>query len=122
MKGLRWTLVLTCFALMAVPPIPAWANDTDEDTTQLEDMTVSAQKEMTVSTPKRDQAIKDEVGKEEIDIPTVSGSILDALQNEAGIQLRRSSASGTDRSKLRLRGFDETRLRMQAQMRGIEIK
>ena len=112
MKGLKWTLVLTCFALMAAPPTPVWADDTDEDVTQLEEMTVSAQKEMTVSTPKRDQAIKSVMAKEEIDIPTVSGSVLDALQNEAGIQLRRSSASGTDSSKLRLRGFDETRLRI----------
>lgn len=51
MKRLRWTLVLTCFVLMPMPPVAALADDPDEPITKLEKMTVSAQRE--------DQAIKD---------------------------------------------------------------
>ena len=104
MKRLKWTLLTISFVLLTMSPMAAWAEDPDQPVTELEEMTVSAQRE--------DQAIKDVVEKEEIQIPTVSGSVLDALENEAGIQLRRSSASGTEGSKLRLRGFDETRLRI----------
>lgn len=89
---------------MTVVPAFAGAGDEAGSATELEQITVSAERTDTLS--------KDVVTAETIQAPNVSGSVLDALGNEAGIQLRRSSLSGSDGSKLRLRGFDETRLRI----------
>jgi outer membrane receptor protein involved in Fe transport len=82
----------------------AQEGDDGDIPTELEQITVSAQKE--------DSLAKDIVPQEVIQAPGISGSVLDVLGNEAGVQLRRSSLSGSDGSKLRLRGFDETRLRI----------
>ena len=85
---------------------PAFAGETGDapSPTELEQITVSAEGEETL--------VKDVVTVETIQQPGISGSVLDALGNEAGIQLRRNSLSGSDGSKLRLRGFGETRLRI----------
>ncbi len=104
MRRLKWTFLWLSLLLICVQALPARGEEGQEDVTELEDMTVSAQRE--------DQAIKDVVGKEELEIKTVSGSVLDALENQAGIQVRRSTVSGGSGGQLRLRGFDETRLRI----------
>lgn len=56
--------------------------------------------------------VQDTVTEAEIRQPVISGSVLDALENQAGLQFQRSSLSGTESGKLRLRGFDETRLKI----------
>lgn len=104
MKRLRWTLFWVCLVLMCMRPMAAKGEEQKEPVTELEDITVSAQRE--------DQAIKDLVGEEDLEIQTVSGSVLNALENQPGIQLKRSSISGADGGMLRLRGLDETRLRI----------
>ncbi|BBO85602.1 hypothetical protein DSCO28_61680 [Desulfosarcina ovata subsp. sediminis] len=104
---MRCTTWIGLIALgVAVTICPAFAGESGEtdSTTELEQITVSAERTETLS--------KDVVTAETIQAPGVSGSVLDALGNEAGIQMRRSSLSGGDGSKLRLRGFDETRLRI----------
>ncbi len=104
MRRLKWGIVFLCG--LVVPLGQGIAGDTGELMTQteLEPITVSAQKEDTLA--------KDVISSDAIQAPGISGSVLDALGNEAGVQLRRSSLSGSDGSKLRLRGFDETRLRI----------
>lgn len=59
------------------------------------------------------------VSEEEINIPTLGSSLLDALQNEAGVQFLRTSPTNSEYSKMRLRGFDETRLRVE--LNGVPI-
>ena len=49
---------------------------------------------------------------DELERASIQDSIIQALRNQAGIQLRRSSFAGTDSRKVRLRGFDETRFRV----------
>jgi len=85
-------------------PAVAKGESKKKQITELEQITVSAEK--------NEQSIKDVVSEEEIQAPVVSGSVLNALGNQAGIQFRRNSISGSEGSKLRLRGFDETRLRI----------
>ncbi len=53
------------------------------------------------------------ISEEEISIPTLGGSLLDTLSNQAGIQFRRTSPTNSEYNKLRLRGLDETRLRVE---------
>ena len=104
MKHLVWTLVVLCCLFFPIHQGVAGETDQAESTTELEQITVSAEKEYTLE--------KDLVSAENIQSPGMSGSVLDVLGNEAGVQLRRSLLSGSDSGKLRLRGFDETRLRI----------
>lgn len=67
---------------------------------------------ITVTAPKDREYVQDVITKEEIASPVISGSVLDALKDQAGIQFQRGSLSGTESSKLRIRGFGETRLRI----------
>jgi outer membrane receptor protein involved in Fe transport len=100
----RWIGWLVVGLGMAIAPAFAGDNGDSGSTTELERITVSAERE--------DTLIKDVVPTEEIQVPGASGSVLDALDNEPGVQMRRSSLAGTESGKLRLRGFDETRLRI----------
>lgn len=81
--------------------------------TKLGQITVTAEKE---DVPTYAKSI---VSEEEVACPTVSGSLLDSLRNLAGVQFRRTSPSNSEYGKLRLRGFDETRLRVE--MDGVPI-
>ena len=100
MKYLTCILVAMCCLVFTFHN--GLASESDEPATALEQITVSAERE--------DSLKKDVVPAKTIQAPGVSGSVLDALGNEAGVQLKRNSLSGSDGSKLRLRGFDETRL------------
>lgn len=79
----------------------------NEKAHQLESVVVTAPR--TGETP---DYVQDTVTEEKIQQPAISGSVLDALSNEAGVQFQRGSLSGTESGKLRLRGFGETRLRV----------
>lgn len=104
MRYLEWTLVLICYLIVFIHPGLAQETDETVSTTQLDQMIVSAEREDTMN--------KDVITVETIQAPSISGSALDAMGNEAGVQLQRCSLSGSDGGKLRLRGFDETRLRI----------
>ena len=73
-----------------------------QKTTELAQVVVSAKKPM--------NAGADFIDQEKIQLPLVSCNLIDALGSQAGIQLKRSTRSGSDRNQLRMRGFDETRL------------
>lgn len=67
---------------------------------------------ITVTASKDREYVQDVVTQENLNIPVVSGSVLDALKDQAGIQFQRGSLSGSESGKLRIRGFGETRLRI----------
>lgn len=104
MRFLEWTPLLMCYLIVFIHPGFAQETDETKSTTKLEQIIVSAEREDTLN--------KRVITAETIQMPNISGSALDALGNEAGVQLRRCSLSGSEGSKLRLRGFDETRLRI----------
>jgi outer membrane receptor protein involved in Fe transport len=76
-------------------------------TLKLENVVVTASKKK--ETP---DYVQDIITKIEIKQPDISGSIIDSLANKTGVQLRQGSMNGTENGKLRLRGFDETRLKI----------
>ncbi len=82
--------------------LPALAeSQAEQPTTELEPMVVS------------DEAVNAQtlvIDSVKIQEPSASGNILDTLEGEAGVQIRRTSQSGTGSGALRIRGFDETRL------------
>ncbi|SFM60589.1 TonB-dependent receptor [Thermodesulforhabdus norvegica] len=75
-----------------------------------------AEEILVIGTPLYEASI---VPEEEINIPTMGSSLLDALESQAGVQLRRTSPTHSEYNKLRLRGFDETRLRVE--LNGVPI-
>ncbi|WDP91946.1 MAG: TonB-dependent receptor [Desulfobacter sp.] len=75
----------------------------DENVTELEPMVVSDKADRTDP-----EALVVDIKK--IQTPLPSGNILDTMASEAGVQIRRTSQSGTGSGALRVRGFDETRL------------
>lgn len=93
-------LVLTGWGYQ--PVFSRESENKNESITELDKITVSASQEHS--------SFSGIISEETFDVPSTSGSILDALENQAGIQFRRNSLSGADGSKLRLRGFEETRL------------
>lgn len=103
MRHLTWLLVF--WYCLVFSTHQGWAVEAEETKppTELEQITVSAH---------RGPVAKDVIPREEVQAPRVSGSVLDVLGNEAGVQLTRSSLSGSGSGKMRLRGFDETRLRI----------
>jgi outer membrane receptor protein involved in Fe transport len=95
------TFLFFCF------PKSAIAGDNDEEAYELKDIKVTAEKE---EVPKYEKSV---VSEEEVSQPTVGGSVIDALRNQAGVQLLRTSPTNSEGNKLRLRGFNETRLRIE---------
>ncbi|WP_300671877.1 TonB-dependent receptor [Desulfoluna sp.] len=83
----------------------SWAADAnDTPTLSLDEVRVEAKRPATIS-PKvlsRDQVMQ----------PGMSDNLLDNLTQIPGIQLRRTAVSGNENGKLRMRGFDESRLRI----------
>ncbi len=71
--------------------------------TELEPMVVSGKKS-------KDNPEVIVLDRHRIQTPLQSGNILELLEGEAGIQVRRQSQSGTGSNSLRIRGFDETRI------------
>ena len=101
MKKTKWFYFLAGMTLIWHSPVLANENETSQPI-ELEEIIVSAHKD----------ALVDVIPEERIQMPSQSGSVLDVLSEEAGIQIRRSALAGSDGSALRLRGFDETRLRI----------
>jgi outer membrane receptor protein involved in Fe transport len=103
MTFFKITASLLCLVLVLTGTGRAGNLPDGETSTELDPIVVSARKnkgdsEMIVLDTERIQA------------PLQSGNILDLLEGEAGIQIRRQSQSGTGSNALRIRGFDETRL------------
>jgi outer membrane receptor protein involved in Fe transport len=101
---LRWIAVLGV-VLVGLSGLDCLAEEGGQDSFQLEDVVVSAPEEAP-------EYVQDVITKEKIDTPTVSDSVLNSLKDLAGVQLMRGSIAGSESSKLRLRGFGETRLRI----------
>lgn len=101
---MKWII---CLTLLLAGWIGAQTAIGNEKVYQMEPMEVTAPR--TEQTP---DYVQDTVTEAEIQQPAISGSALDALSNEAGVQFQRGSLSGTESGKLRLRGFGETRLRI----------
>jgi len=98
---------IICMMLVLAGWIGAQPAIGNEKAHQLESVVVTAPR--TDETP---DYVQDTVTEAEIQQPAISGSVLDALSNEAGVQFQRGSLSGTESGKLRLRGFGETRLKI----------
>ncbi len=82
----------------------AWADSEPED------KTVLALDEVTIEA-RRPDAVKPEIlSREQVVQPGISDTVLDNLVEIPGIQLRRTAVSGNENGKLRMRGFDESRL------------
>jgi len=83
----------------------SWADGPTEATTLSLD-------EVTVEANRPDTAKPERLSREQVMQPNVSDNILDSLVQIPGIQLRRTAVSGNENGKLRMRGFDENRLRI----------
>ena len=99
-----WGCAVVCLLLSGQA---ATAQDEQEVAVKLEQITVTEEKD---EIPRYEKSI---VPQEEVARPTVGGSVLDALSNQAGVQLLRTSPTNPENGKLRLRGFDESRLRVE---------
>ncbi|VFQ44652.1 tonb-dependent receptor beta-barrel [Desulfoluna butyratoxydans] len=97
-------LTSLCLALLVVPCM-AWADG-------LNDSAPLALDDVTVQAPRPATAKPEVVTREEMEQPSVSDTILEDLIRIPGLQLRRTAVSGNESGKLRMRGFDETRLRI----------
>ncbi len=102
-----WLRLICAAFILAVFFQLAAAQDNPEKEYQLEQITVTAKKE---ESPAYEKSV---IPEEEVSRPSVGGSVVDALKNQAGVQLRRTSPIIPENNKLRLRGFDETRLRIE---------
>ncbi len=109
MRCAKWAMVgLVVIGLFTET---VWAEETDA-----KDKGDYWLREVLVTAPRgEDQVpsyVQDVVTREDLDIPTVSDSIVESLRNEAGIQLMRSGVAGSESGQVRLRGFDDTRFRV----------
>jgi outer membrane receptor protein involved in Fe transport len=80
--------------------------DKEKEAYEIEKILVRAEKE---NIPVYVQNV---VTEDEVSRPTVGGSALDTLQNQAGFQFIRTSPTNPQNNKVRLRGFSETRFRV----------
>ncbi|EMS81337.1 TonB-dependent receptor plug [Desulfotignum phosphitoxidans DSM 13687] len=104
MNMVKKILILACLFLAWTGSIRAEGENTkNTDITELEPLVVFGRKTNEV----REMAI---IGVKELQTPLSSGNLLDLLKNQAGLQVRRQSQSGTGSDALRIRGFNETRL------------
>jgi len=106
MKLIWRLLILILFCLLLGGQLAA-AQDHAEETHKLEQITVTAEKE---DIPEYEKSVVTEI---EVSRPSLGGSVIDTLGNQAGVQFQRSSAITPENNKLRLRGFDESRLRIE---------
>ncbi len=103
------TLTVIIMFLGAVPLFTSSEARAEEEqkATQIENMVVTESREETIS-----DGIQDLVPTYMIEQPRISGSLIDTLADKPGIQLKQSAFSTPEGGKLRLRGFDETRLKI----------
>ena len=100
MNILKSLAIVLVFVALPVQPVGA------------EDIKESELETIIVTAPKEKEYVQDVITQEEVARPVLSGSVLDVLKDQAGIQFQRGSLSGVEYSKLRIRGFGETRLRI----------
>jgi outer membrane receptor protein involved in Fe transport len=98
------------FILLLVLCLPASLyaaeNPKNQDTSQLEDVWVQA-------TSVTDDALGDSIIHQEVmERPSISDSIIESLQGQAGLQVLGTSLFGSKEAKVRLRGFNQTRFRV----------
>lgn len=102
--SMRWLLVASClFLACGGNSIAAEKEPADGTVTEkLEEIVVIGKQ--------NNSAAQDIIPLEDIQVPQISGTLLDTMESQAGVQLIRQSQSGADGGELRIRGFDETRL------------
>ena len=106
MRFFKWIWI--CVVLLLFLILPAMAQEQkDESVKKLDDVVVSEKRPE--GTP---EYVQDVVARESLERPSISGSILDTLEDQAGVQIRRSTGAGVNAGSLRIRGFGETRLRI----------
>lgn len=83
----------------------AWAQETEKSGQTAEELSP-----VIVTAQKGSIANADVIPVEEIQTPSFSGSLLESLENQAGIQLKRSNMDASGNDTLRIRGIDQSRL------------
>ncbi len=104
-KATYLVIIAICAALVA---LPAWAEEEQQQqqTQKMEDVWVQG-------TGVTDDALGDSVIYQEvIERPTMSGSVIDSLLGQAGVQILGTSLFGNKEAEVRLRGFNQTRFRV----------
>ncbi len=100
---MKWLRIPICLCL-------TWGYAIAGEENQVNGIPTKVLEEIVVTADQENAAARDVIPLEEIQAPQISGSILDAMESQAGVQLIRRSQSGADGGDLRIRGFDETRL------------
>ena len=103
--------LLAVLALSAVFPFQMMYAQEAEDNYELEKIIVTDERP---KAPTYDETV---ISEEDVERPTLSGSVVDTLKDAAGIQFLRTSP--TSGANIRLRGFGETRLLIQTD--GLQI-
>ena len=111
MKKMRMLKLLLAMMLSTVLQIQMVGADETENSYELEKIIVTDERP---DAPSYDATV---ISEEDVERPTLSGSVVDTLQNSAGVQFMRTSP--TSGVNIRLRGFGETRLLIQAD--GLQI-
>ncbi|MCI5180064.1 MAG: TonB-dependent receptor [Candidatus Electrothrix sp. AW3_4] len=92
--------------VLALQALPTFSGEIQKKTYEMDEVLVKA------SRAKVPEYVQDVIEEQEVIRPTSGGSVLDVLNNEAGIQFRRSATGNSGGGRVRLRGFDETRLKI----------
>ena len=109
-------MVWLCAVLCLFLGSPVMALDSQEKPVEkLDDVVVTETRPE--ETPEH---VQDVIAQQAMEAPSISGSVLDALEDSAGVQIRRSALAGNNAGSLRIRGFGETRLRILAD--GVSIQ
>ena len=100
---MKWLRISICLCL-------AWGHAIAAEENQVGGIETKDLGEIIVTADQENAAARNVIPLEEIQAPQISGSILDTMESQAGVQLIRRSQTGADGGDLRIRGFDETRL------------
>ncbi|MCI5143132.1 MAG: hypothetical protein D3909_15675, partial [Candidatus Electrothrix sp. ATG1] len=92
--------------VLALQALPAFSDEVQGKIYDMDEVLVTASPE------KIPKYVQNVIEEQEVIRPTSGGSVLDVLNNEAGIQFRRSVIGNSGGGRVRLRGFDETRLKI----------
>ncbi|MGD9212871.1 MAG: TonB-dependent receptor, partial [Desulfobacteraceae bacterium] len=105
MKKIKILIPWSLLCILLFSPTTRAENQAEEKVYEMEKVVVTARQ-------KSPDYVQDIVSTTEISQPHISSSILDTLADKPGIQLLQSSINSTESNKIRLRGFDETRLKV----------
>ncbi len=92
--------------VLALQALPTFSGEIQKKNYEMDEVLVTASRE------KIPKYVQNVIEEQEVARPTSGGSVLDVLNNEAGIQFRRSATGNSGGGRVRLRGFDETRLKI----------